>query len=479
MTSEGQGSTIWRLLYNCLLLLAAPVVVCILLAKQRCRRGLPQRLGLEGSLSGFSRLSGLSSPSGGSDKQERPDGQDRPDRPDKQLIWVHAVSLGEVVAAVPLVKALQGRHPEYRYIVTTVTETGREAVEQRLADVAEHRYAPLDFPWVVSGMVERLRPVLYVFVETELWPNLLWTLRARAVPTVLVNGRLSSRSFRRQDIGVIRSFYRSVLQSLTLCLMQSDRDRQRIVALGAEPARVYTTGNIKFDQPLPEARTDGTVRPGLGVGPQEQLILAGSTHAGEEELLVSAYRQLVKAHPATVLMLAPRHIERVERVEAMVRETGFPVQRKSLIHGVAEGPRVIILDTRGELARAYREASVAFVGGTLVPVGGHNLLEPAVWGKPVMFGPHTDHCAEVATLLQEAGGGCRVTGVEDLVHTMNEWLADQKARETVGQAARRVVVDNQGALKRSLELIESCLTSAPSHSHRSVEAAAGPAMAQS
>jgi 3-deoxy-D-manno-octulosonic-acid transferase len=261
--------------------------------------------------------------------------------------------------------------------------------------------------------------------------------------------------------------------------MQSGRDRERIVALGAEPARVHTTGNIKFDQPLPAVQGDALLRQGLGVGPQEQLLLAGSTHAGEEELLVSAYEKITKAHPSTVLMLAPRHLERVDRVEGMIRDAGFAVQRKSRIRGGAAGPRVIILDTRGELARAYREAAVAFVGGTLVPVGGHNLLEPAVWGKPVMFGPFTDHCAEVATLLREADGGRRVTGVDDIVRNMDEWLTNQEARETVGRAAKRVVSENQGALKRSLELIESCLTSAPSRSNRSVETPAGPAMARS
>ncbi|MBH0177327.1 MAG: 3-deoxy-D-manno-octulosonic acid transferase [Nitrospira sp.] len=438
----------WKVLYNIGLILAAPVIVCVLLAKPRCRPGLAQRLGLEDGLSG---LFGLS---------RRPDGQDRPDRPDRPerpVIWVHAVSLGEAVAAAPLVKALHGRHPEYRYIVTTVTETGREAVEQRLAGVAEHRYAPLDLPWVVAGMIDRLRPALYLFVETELWPNLLWTLRARQVPVVLVNGRLSSRSFRRQDVGGIRALYRSVLQSISLCLMQSDRDRQRIVALGANPARAHTTGNIKFDQPLPDMSGESSLRRTFGLADQERLILAGSTHSGEEELLVSAYGQIVKAHPSAVLMLVPRHIERVDRVEAMIREAGFTAQRKSRIGDTAAGPRVIILDTRGELARAYREAVVAFVGGTLIPVGGHNLLEPAVWGTPVLFGPYTDHCAEVAALLDEAGGGRRVTGVEDVVRCVSEWLADQHARDTAGQAAKRVVVDNQGALKRSLELIESCL----------------------
>ena len=438
----------WKFLYNVGLILASPVIVGILLAKPRCRRGLPQRLGLENGLFGLSR--GQGNPS-------QPDSLDRPGRP---VVWIHAVSLGEAVAAAPLVKALHERRPEFRYIVSTVTETGREAVEQRLAGVAEHRYAPLDFSWAVAGVVDRLRPALYVFVETELWPNLLWTLRDRNVPVVLVNGRLSSRSFRRQDVGGIRSLYRSVLRSITLCLMQSERDRERIVALGADPDVVHTTGNIKFDQPLPDVEDEVSSRRSFGLDGYERLILAGSTHLGEEELLVSAYRTIVQAYPSAVLMLAPRHIERVDRVEAMVRDAGFVVQRKSRIGEKAAGPRVIILDTRGELARAYRDAVVAFVGGTLVPVGGHNLLEPAVWGKPVLFGPYTDHCAEVAMMLEEAGGGRRVMGADDIVRYCSEWLGNQGACDSVGQAARRAVFDNQGALQRSLDLIETCLTPA-------------------
>ena len=470
----------WRFLYNSLLILVSPIVVCILLAKPRCRRGFRQRMGLEEGLFGWFRLSGLSC----SKEPDQPNKQDnrnepgQPDQPNKPVIWVHAVSLGEAAAVVPLVRELHNRHPDFRIIVTTVTETGREAVEQRLAGVAEHQYAPLDFPWVVSRTVERLRPLLYLFVETELWPNLLWRLHARGIPAVLVNGRLSSRSFRRQDLPLLRSFYRSVLQSLALCLMQSARDAQRIVALGAEFSRVHVTGNIKFDQPLPAAQVDSLLRGSLGVGEREQLILAGSTHPGEEELLVSAYGQIVKTHPSTVLMLAPRHIERVDRVEAMVKAAGFIVQRKSQIRAVAAGPRVIILDTRGELARAYQEATVAFVGGTLVPVGGHNLLEPAVWGKPVLFGPYTDHCAEVATLLHQAGGGYRVSGPQEIVRYVDEWLVNQGTRDAAGQAARRVVMDNQGALQRSLQLIESCLTSSTISTFQSAERSAGSVMAR-
>lgn len=443
----------WKLLYNIGLLLATPAIAGVLLAKPRCRPGFLQRMGWGVHPSDV----GVSS---------------------RPLVWIHAVSLGEVVAVSPLVKALQARHPEFRYIVTTVTETGREAVEQRLDGIAEHRYAPLDFSWAVAGMVKRLQPVLYVFVETELWPNMLWTLREHNVPSVLVNGRLSSRSFRRQDVPLIRSFYRVVLQTLTLCLMQTERDRQRIVALGAEPASTHVTGNIKFDQPVPEVQSDRSLRRSLGLAENEQLILAGSTHQGEEELLVSAYQKIVQTYRDVVLMLAPRHIERVDRVEAMLREAKVVVQRKSQIRENLSGPRVVILDTRGELARAYREAVVAYVGGTLVPVGGHNLLEPAVWGTPVMFGPYTDHCTEIATLLSEAGGGRRVTGVEDLVVSIEEWLGQPDKRNRDGQVAKQVVSDNQGALMRSVEQIEQCLRTAPLYSKHSVTTGVGSLVAK-
>ncbi|HEX5545169.1 MAG TPA: glycosyltransferase N-terminal domain-containing protein, partial [Nitrospira sp.] len=296
--------------------------------------------------------------------------------------------------------------------------------------------------------------------------------------SVLVNGRLSSRSFRNQDLPLVRSFYRSVLQTLTLCLMQSHRDGDRLIALGADPTRVHVTGNIKFDQPPPDVQSDEMLRRSFGIDEHEQLILAGSTHPGEEELLVSAYRRIVKTYPSTVLMLAPRHIERADRIEATLREAGLVVQRRSRIREKQSGPRVVILDTRGELSRAYREAAVAFVGGTLVPVGGHNLLEPAVWGTPVMFGPHTDHCAEVATLLSEARGGRRVTGEKDLVASLDEWLGQPEIRYRVGQAARQAVLDNQGALTRSLELIETCLRAAPSYSDSCVATGTGPLMAK-
>ena len=443
----------WHLLYNILLIIASPVILGILLFKQRCRRGLPQRFG-------------FSAPS------IKPDG--------RPLIWVHAVSLGEVVAVAPLVKELQLRHPGHRFAVSTVTETGREAVEQRLAGVAEHCYAPLDFPWVVSRTVAHLRPVLYLFVETELWPNLLRHLSRRRVPTVMVNGRLSSRSFARQRWGPVRSFYGTMIRTLSLCLMQTDRDVERIVALGADSRVVRRTGNIKFDQPLPSLAGSRLTMFDLGLPEQAKLIVAGSTHQGEEEMLADCYRDLVLRHPSTRLILAPRHIERAEQVEAMVRGKGVTALRRSTIRSGEvssdSGPQVIVLDSRGELAGLYHEAIVAFVGGTLVPVGGHNLLEPAACGKPVLFGPYTDHCAEIADLLLQAGGGRRITQA-DMTEAIVGLFDQADARTRMGQAARAVVDQNQGALKATVEAVESVLVSTTSSQTSSLSGDPYPLMA--
>jgi 3-deoxy-D-manno-octulosonic-acid transferase len=457
----------WYFLYNLLLVVASPIILGILLTKQRCRQGLSQRLGCEKGLSGLF----------GAPEPNKPG---KPKKPDQPLIWVHAVSLGEVVAVTPLVTELHRRHPDYRFIVSTFTETGREAVEQRLATIAEHRYAPLDFPWVVETLVRRWQPRLYIFVETEFWPNLLRTMRRHCVPTVLVNGRLSTRSYARQQWILVRSFYRAMLRKVSLFLMQSDRDVERVVLLGADPRSVRRTGNIKFDQPMPGPSGSGISRSDLGVEAHEQLFVAGSTHPGEEEAIVAAYRLIVTACPSAVLLLAPRHIERAEQVEAMLRAQGVAVQRRSAVHkngGVSgSGPRVVILDTRGELASVYREAAVAFVGGTLVPIGGHNLLEPAVWAKPVLFGPNTDNCAEIADLLSQGGGGMRVTDAEALARQVIRVLKNPADAMRMGQLAQQVIRQNQGALQRTLEAIETLLVQDPANVGSSSERRAVPLM---
>ena len=424
-----------NVVYNGLLLLLSPLILVLLAVKPRCRRGLAERLGMSGP-------------------------RIRPDQ--RPLIWMHAVSFGEVVAIAPLVRELHRRHPDHRFAVSTATETGRDAVEQRLAGIAEHLYAPLDFPWAVARTIDRLRPVLYVFIETELWPNLLGQLARRGVPAVMINGRLSTRSYARQRRAPVRWLYGRILRSLRLCLMQSDRDAERIISLGADPNAVYRTGNIKFDQPLP--LSDRMVRrTELGLAEGAPLLVAGSTHAVEEEIVVDAYRLALTRHPTAQLLLAPRHIERADAVEAMVRERGLTVRRRSQ-RGEGEqlaAPRtqVVVLDSRGELAGIYREATVAFVGGTLVPIGGHNLLEPAFWAKPVLFGPYTDHCVEIANLFEQAGGGRRVNTAEELNAEVIRLFDHHDECVRMGQAAQLMVRENQGALKATIEAIEGQLAS--------------------
>ena len=379
-------------------------------------------------------------------------------------MWVHAVSLGEVVAVAPLVRELHARYPGYRILVSTATETGREAAKRQLNGIAEHCYAPLDFPWVVRKFVEALDPAVFLFIETELWPNLLSALAARQVPAILVNGRLSSRSFR--SYMWVRPLLAQAMGGITLCLMQSDRDAERIVALGAPSTRVVTVGNIKFDQPSPEpgSKEPSLSRSALGLAEHEELIVAGSTHPGEEEELLATYQRLRRQFSSLVLLLAPRHIERAAQLESVVRAKGLQVRSRSTLQSQASdsfdqgSPRVIVLDTRGELASIYGHAVLTFVGGTLVPVGGHNLLEPAVWGKPVFFGSHTDHTVEISELLTKGGGGVCVRDGEDLTVRMSTLLHDRPALRRMGEAARAVVMKNRGAIQRSLALISDVLS---------------------
>ena len=269
---------------------------------------------------------------------------------------------------------------------------------------------------------------------------------------------------------MLRPLISRVLQAVTFCLMQSDRDATRIRALGVVPQRVMTTGNLKFDQPLPA--TVGGVETWIKnhvLPAGRELIVAGSTHPGEEDQLLCCYDRLRKQFPSLMLLLAPRHIERVSQLQAAVKAKGFSVALRSDLessdrrtgNGAPEVPSdVVILDTRGELAAVYRYAVVAFVGGTFIPVGGHNLLEPALWGKPVLFGPYTDHCAEVARLLLEAGGGRRVADSGELTVAIADLLNDRSALDRMGSAARSVVLENRGALERTLDVIARVLDQA-------------------
>ncbi len=421
-------------LYNVLLLIASPVIVLGLLAKPRCRRGLLQRLGRVPT-----NLKHLNSP----------------------VIWIHAVSLGEVTAVVPFVKELHALYPHCSLVVSTVTETGREAVEQQLGHVAHHCYCPVDFSWAVKAYIRALHPVAFLLIETELWPNLLRLMADQQIPAILVNGRLSSNSFQRYQR--IRGFMRKVLSFVTLCLMQTERDAQRIINLGASPEIVRTSGNMKFDHvdARPDTHSVPLSRSTLHLAPHEIVLVAGSTHAAEEDQLLRCYGRLCEIMPSLVLLMAPRHIERSQNVEDNIRRHGFLCTRRSRLqndsetHEETKTPRVILLDTRGELASAYALGWIAFVGGTLTPIGGHNLLEPARWGIPVFFGPHTDHCAEVARILCDAGGGIEVQNGDELFRRIKEANEDASWSARVGQAAQKALAAHGGVVKKNIQMIQT------------------------
>ena len=424
----------WYGLYNVLLILAFPIVLCALLLKKRCRSGLSQRMGWV-----------------------VPQGWDS----QQNVLWIHAVSLGEVSAIVPFVKTLHQRYPATRIVVSTVTETGREAVQQRLTGIATHCFLPLDYPWIVNRFITALNPAGFLVVETELWPNLLRSLSRRGIPSVIMNGRLSSRSFSRYQW--VRPFMRQVLATVALGLVQSGRDERRFVELGALPDRMHRTGNMKFDLTMKGecAAQPSIPRSAFGLSEDERLLVAGSTHPAEEEILLESYRELIRSFSNVVLLLAPRHIERCDVLARTIEEFGFLPVRRSRLPGEGDreavGPRVILLDTRGELAQVYGLAFMAFVGGTLVPVGGHNLLEPPVWGKPVCFGPYTDHCHEIADLLIESSGGIRVRNGRELTETFVKGMQDRDWVSHRGLNARKVIDDNQGVIEKNLAMVEQVI----------------------
>ncbi|HEX9821708.1 MAG TPA: 3-deoxy-D-manno-octulosonic acid transferase [Methylomirabilota bacterium] len=382
--------------------------------------------------------------------------------------WIHAVSVGEAIAAAPLVEGLRRTWPGLPLVVSTVTETGARVVRERFGGVARHRYLPLDFPGAARRVIASLEPAFFIGMETELWPNLLRALAARGVPTMIANGRLSDRSFRRYRL--VRSAMRRVLGHVTVFAMQSDEDARRVIALGAPAERVVVTGNLKHE-PLPDpAGVADLWHRLLGLAPGQPVWIAGSTHRGEEEAVLDAHRQARAEHPGLALVLAPRHPERVGEVMGLVRSRGFlPVRRSELPQAASPrssngppveratlaplAPTVIVLDTVGELAQLYSIGDVVFVGGSLVPLGGHNMLEPALRGKPVLFGPHTSNFREAAAIVLAGAGGQVVSDADELATELKRLLDDPARRALMGGAARAAAASRHGAARATLDLV--------------------------
>ena len=376
-----------------------------------------------------------------------------PGLPSEPRCWIHAVSVGEAATAAALVRGIHDRWPELGIVVTTVTPTGARIVTTELGHLATHRYFPLDLPWPVRRALDAVRPRFFLGMETELWPNFLRALAVRGVPSMIANGRISDRSFKRYRL--VRPFVARMLSGVSLFAMQSEEDARRIVALGAPADRVVVTGNLKTDlAPAPSGIEWERL---LGLGPNDLVWIAGSTHRGEEAIIVDVFERLRAQFPALTLILAPRHPERAGEVERLVALRGLPAVRRTALSAPAPAGAVVILDTVGELADLYRLAAVVFVGGSLVAAGGHNMLEPALRRKPVVYGPHTENFRDSASLLEMAGAAIAVKDAGALEREMSRLLDDRSARDAMGDAGFAAVAARQGAVAQTLDLVARAL----------------------
>ncbi len=369
--------------------------------------------------------------------------------PAGKTLWVHAVSVGEAIAASDFIAAFRDRHPGYRVIISTVTDTGQAVARERLGGIAKVIYLPLDLGIIFSRAVRLHRPTLFVNMETELWPNMFRSLDRAGVPIVLLNGRISDKSFK--GYMRIRPLLRGLLGRVALYCMQDELYARRIIGMGADEGRVTVTGSLKFDMKKPVERA--LTWPGLiaGNGP---MIVAGSTHRGEEELVADAYMRLVPEVVGLRLVLAPRHPERCDAVAAMLKLRGIPFVRRSAIAdgATAIDAAVVLLDTVGELSSVYKSAGLVIIGGSFIPHGGQNPLEPAYWGKTVLCGPNMWNFPFVKEFI-ERGAVIATTG-EGLREALLSLLKDPERREAIGSRARELMMKNQGATARALNEIE-------------------------
>ncbi len=424
------------LLYDALLLLASPFVLLYYLLRlitvRSYREGFFERLGyIENKIL---RNNGIG-----------------------RTLWFHAVSVGEVNALAPLVKEVKRSYPDHKILISTITPTGRATARKNIPFADLLIYLPVDLPWVVKRVVREVRPVFFGVVETEIWPNLVRALKEECIPIFMVNGRLSSSSFKRYKF--FRFFFKKVIDCFSFFSMQTDTDAQRIISVGAYRENVYVTGNIKYHLNGHEFKTDqlSSLRDELGIEAPCKVIVAGSTHAGEEKILLDVFCRLKGKHPLLKLIIAPRHPERFAEVENIVAKSGLKFAKRSIDRGFKEESGVLILDTIGELGAIYSIGTVAFVGGSLVDTGGHNMIEPAFHRRPVLFGHFVSNFISVAESLEDGGGAIKVKDGEELFFKLDKLLSDGELIKKMGEAAYAVVKRNKGALKKNMELIDNFL----------------------
>lgn len=378
----------------------------------------------------------------------------------RPVIWLHAVSVGEAVASRPLLRALKARYPGHAIVLSTTTETGRAlAATFPEKDLCIH--FPFDFLPAVRRCLDRIKPGLIVIMETEIWPNFTAEAHRRGIPLILANGRISDRSFR----GYLRFswFFRHSLRLFSRLCMQSAGDAERITAIGAPPELVLVSGNLKYDIPCRPASAGKKLelRQRYAIPPPLTVLTAGSTHPGEEELVIRSYGELLKTHGNLFLVLVPRHPERCNEVAALLERSGLPFRRRTELKAggapLFTRGQVLLVDSIGELMGLYALADLAFVGGSLVPTGGHNLLEPASLGVASVFGPHMTNFREIAALVLACEAGIRVESGNGLTAACQRLLEDDALRRRLGENGLAMVRENGGATERHLGVIDACM----------------------
>lgn len=419
-----------RFLYTLLLHLGLPLVGLRLLLRARKAPAYARRIGERFSL-------GLPA--------MRPGG-----------IWVHAVSVGESIAAAPMIRELMARHPELPITVTCMTPTGSERIRALFGDQVQHCYLPYDLPWAAARFLDRVRPRLAVVMETELWPNHIHQCARRGIAVVLANARLSERSAR--GYARLSRLTAPMLAELDWLAVQSEAEAERFRRLGARPERISVTGSIKFDLHVDPALAERAAELRARWGAEQRPVwIAASTHRGEDEVILQAHRHLLERHPDALLILVPRHPERFLDVLGLCRQQGFATARRSGNEAVTAEHQVLLGDTMGELLFLYALADLAFVGGSLVANGGHNLLEPAALGKPVLSGPHLFNFLEISQQLRAAGALGEVTDAAGLSLAVSTLLEQPDLAHSMRAGGLRVLQANQGALQRLLDGLEQRL----------------------
>ncbi|UCF87218.1 MAG: 3-deoxy-D-manno-octulosonic acid transferase [Nitrospiraceae bacterium] len=370
-------------------------------------------------------------------------------------IWIHAVSVGEVIAALPFLKALNKEFPGVHISLSTTTYTGQKIAHDKFPEADRIMYMPWDTGSCIKKTVNEMQPKLFITIETELWPVLFRKLKQAGSRTVILNGRLSQQSFKGYRL--VKPFMKKILSNVYFFYMQGKGDVERIIALGANPEKVGLMGNFKYDITF---QLTGDTEEWLN-RIKGEILVAGSTHKGEEEIILDAFRDIRKKRQDLQLILAPRHPERFKEVEELIHKWGFHSINRSTIH---QEPGfithdIILLDTIGELSQVYARADIAFVGGSLQSLGGHNILEPAYWGKPILFGPHMDNFPMASDFIKE-GAGIEIRGAEEMAAAIEDILGDVKKGERIGQKAKKIVEENMGAVEKALQLVRSILGTA-------------------